>query len=127
METARLFPSGHEEPDREPGASHPPLLTDGRHLHSVRLQARDGRVVDCEVHATMVDGPVLQSDPGMVKYAGKTLPLKVTGTATAPSVLPDFSAIVRQQVTEEVEDKVDEKVDEARDRVRDRLRGLLER
>ncbi|HET7763312.1 MAG TPA: PAS domain S-box protein [Phycicoccus sp.] len=57
METARLLPTGHEEPDREPGASHPPLLTDGRRLHSVRLQARDGGVVDCEVHATMVDGP----------------------------------------------------------------------
>jgi AsmA protein len=77
--------------------------------------------------AKMVDGPVLQSDPAMVKYAGKELPLKVTGTIDAPSVLPDFSAIVRQQVTQEVQDEVDEKVDEARERVRDRLRGLLER
>jgi AsmA protein len=77
--------------------------------------------------AKMVDGPVLQSDPAMVKYAGKTLPLKVTGTIDAPSVLPDFSAIVRQQVTQEVEDKVDEQVDEAKERVRDRLRGLLNR
>ncbi|HET7609489.1 MAG TPA: AsmA family protein, partial [Gammaproteobacteria bacterium] len=77
--------------------------------------------------AKMVDGPVLRSDPAMVKYAGKTLPLKVTGTIDAPSVLPDFSAIVRQQVTQEVEDKVDEEVDEAKERVRDRLRGLLNR
>jgi AsmA protein len=77
--------------------------------------------------AKMVDGPVLQSDPAMVKYAGKELPLKVTGTIDAPSVLPDFSAIVRQQVTEEVQEEVDEKVDEARERVRERLRGLLER
>jgi AsmA protein len=77
--------------------------------------------------AKMVDGPVLQSDPAMVKYAGKELPLKVTGTIDAPSVLPDFSTIVRQQVTEEVQEEVDEKVDEARERVRDRLRGLLER
>ena len=88
--------------------------------------------------AMMVDGPVLQSDPEMVKYAGKTLPLKVSGTIAEPSVLPDFAAIVRQQVSQQVDDEVDEarqeaqqevdeKVDEARERVRDRLRGLLER
>jgi hypothetical protein len=52
----------------------------------------------------------------MVKYAGKTLPLKVSGTIDAPSVLPDFSAILKQQVT-----------DDAKERVRDRLRGLLNR
>jgi AsmA protein len=77
--------------------------------------------------AKMIDGPVLQSDPAMVKYAGKELPLKITGTIDAPSVLPDFSTIVRQQVTEEVEKEVEEKTDEVRERVRDRLRGLLER
>jgi len=63
----------------------------------------------------------------MVKYAGKTLPLKVTGTIDAPSVLPDFSAIVRQQVTQQAEDKVDQEVDQAKERVRDRLRGLQNR
>jgi AsmA protein len=77
--------------------------------------------------AKMIDGPVLQSDPAMVKYAGKELPLKVSGTITEPSVLPDFSTIVRQQVTQEAQDKVDEKTEEVKERVRDRLRGLLER
>jgi hypothetical protein len=70
---------------------------------------------------------VLQSDPAMVKYAGKELPLKVSGTIDAPSVLPDFSTIVRQQVTQEAQEKVDEKTEEVKERVRDRLRGLLER
>jgi AsmA protein len=88
--------------------------------------------------ATMIDGPVLQSDPEMVQYAGKTLPLKVSGTVAAPSVLPDFAAIVREQISQQVDDEVDEvrqeaqqeveqEVDEARERVRERLRGLLER
>jgi AsmA protein len=77
--------------------------------------------------AKMTDGPVLQSDPAMVKYAGKTLPLKVSGTIDAPSVLPDFSAIVRRQVTQQAEDKVNEEVDQAKEQVRDRLRGLLNR
>ncbi|HXS79014.1 MAG TPA: AsmA family protein, partial [Gammaproteobacteria bacterium] len=77
--------------------------------------------------AKMVDGPVLQSDPAMVKYAGKTLPLKVTGTIDAPSVLPDFSAIVRQQISQGVDDKVEQEKEEVQERVRDRLRGLLNR
>ena len=83
--------------------------------------------VDFDLVATMVDGPVLQSDPAMVRYAGKELPLNVTGTIAAPSVLPDFSTIVRQQETEEVREEVEERRDEVRERVRDRLRGLLER
>src|SRR5882672_106882 len=48
--------------------------------------------------ATMIDGPKLQSDPAMVKYAGDTLPLRVTGTIDAPSVLPDFGALVKSRV-----------------------------
>jgi AsmA protein len=83
--------------------------------------------INFDLIATMVDGPVLQSDPEMVQYAGKDLPLKVTGTVAAPSVLPDFGAIVRQQVSDEVNERVDEEREEVRERVRDRLRGLLER
>jgi AsmA protein len=83
--------------------------------------------INIDLIATMVDGPVLQSDPEMVQYAGKDLPLKVTGTVAAPSVLPDFGAIVRQQVSDEVNERVDEEREEVRERVRDRLRGLLER
>lgn len=84
-------------------------------------------VIAFDLTATMIDGPVLQSDPAMVKYAGDDLPLKVTGTITAPSVLPDFSAIVREQVSDEVNERVEEERDELRERVRDRLRGILER
>jgi AsmA protein len=87
--------------------------------------------VDFDLTATMIDGPVLQSDPEMVRYAGETLPLRVTGTIDAPSVLPDFAAIVRQQVSEEINERVEEERDEVReevrDRLRDRLRGVLER
>jgi AsmA protein len=87
--------------------------------------------IDFDLVATMIDGPVLQSDPEMVRYAGSQLPLRVTGTIDAPSVLPDFAAIVRQQVSQEVEEAVEERREEVReevrDRLRDRLRGVLER
>jgi AsmA protein len=83
--------------------------------------------IDFDLVATMIDGPVLQSDPEMVRYAGDDLPLQVTGTIAEPSVLPNFSAIVREQLSQEVEEEVEERTDEVRERVRDRLRGLLDR
>ena len=87
--------------------------------------------IDFDLKAMLVDGPVLQSDPEMAKMAGSTLPLRVTGTIDAPSVLPDFAAIVRARVTREVQERVDEKREEVqenvRDRLRDRLRGAIGR
>ena len=84
--------------------------------------------------ATMVDGPTLQQDPVLAGYAGRAIPLRISGTLNAPRVLPDVAALlsqaVQQRVQEEVDTAVDEAVDEAREnvqeRVRDRLRGLLE-
>ena len=87
--------------------------------------------IDFDLKAMLVDGPVLQSDPDMAKMAGSTLPLRVTGTIDAPSVLPDFKAIVRARVTQEVQERVDEQreevQEEVRDRLRDRLRGAIGR
>jgi len=83
--------------------------------------------IDFDLTAKLIDGPVLQSDPGMAKMAGDTLPLSVTGTIDAPSVLPDFNAIVRQQVEQEVDEAVEEKREEVREELRDRLRGIFNR
>lgn len=87
--------------------------------------------IDFDLTATFVDGPALQADPEMVKYAGGKIPLSVTGTIDAPSVLPDFGALVRARVTQEVNQAVEEKREEVReevrDRLRDRLRGAIER
>jgi gas vesicle protein len=87
-----------------------------------------------DLDATL-DGPGLQADPAMAKLAGQTLPLKVTGTIAAPSVLPDFGKLVGARISSEVSEAVDEQkdeveerleqqTDEARDRLRDRLRRL---
>jgi AsmA protein len=87
--------------------------------------------IDFDVTATLVDGPVLKSDPEMAKMAGGELPLRVTGTVAAPSVLPDFGAIVRARATRAVQERVEEEREEVReevrDRLRDRLRNALER
>jgi len=78
-----------------------------------------------DMTATFVDGPVLQSDPEMAKLAGAAIPLRVTGTVDAPSVLPDFAALVRARVTQEVNEAVEERREEVREEVRDRLRDRL--
>ena len=94
--------------------------------------------ISFDLKATMIDGPTLQSDPGMVKYAGKSLPLKATGTLDAPSVLPDFNAIVTERLQSEVDQRVeqekseaqqrlDEQKKEAQEKLQNRLRGLLNR
>ena len=54
-------------------------------------------VTDFGLIAQFVDGPILQSDPAMAGLAGDELPLKVSGSLSSPSVLPDFSAMIRAQ------------------------------
>jgi len=91
--------------------------------------------IDFEMTASLVDGPVLQSDPAMARMAGSTLPLNVGGTLGEPSILPDFGAIVSRRAQEavdeaveeersEVQERVEEEREEVRDRLRERLRGL---
>jgi AsmA protein len=77
--------------------------------------------VDFDLKAKFIDGPALQSDPDMVKYAGATVPLRVTGTIAAPSVLPDFGALAKARVQQEVNKAVEEKTNDLRDKLRERL------
>jgi AsmA protein len=77
--------------------------------------------VDFDLKAAFVDGPALKADPDMVKYAGSTVPLRVTGTISAPTVLPDFGALVKARVQQEVSKKLEEKTDSLRDKLRERL------
>ena len=77
--------------------------------------------VDFDLKAAFVDGPALRADPDMAKYAGSTVPLRVTGTVSAPTVLPDFGALVKARVQEEVSKKLEEKTESLRDKLRERL------
>jgi len=83
--------------------------------------------IDFDVIARFVDGAILQSDPGMVDLAGDELPLKISGTVSSPSVLPDFSAMLRAEAEEALEEEIEEGREELRDRLEDRLRGLFDR
>jgi AsmA protein len=77
--------------------------------------------IDLDLKATMVDGPKLQSDPLMVKYAGQSLPLHATGTMSELSVVPDVSALAKQRANKEL----DQEKQKAQDKLKDKLKGLL--
>ncbi len=79
------------------------------------------------VTATFNDNELLQSDPLMADLAGDSLPLTVTGSIAAPTVRPDFGALVRAEVQEAVDERVEEERQELQDRLQDRLRGLFDR
>lgn len=89
--------------------------------------------LDIRARAGLVDGPTLQEDPVLAAYAGRQLPLTISGTLDAPRVLPDVRALLSQAVQQRVEEEVDEAVDEAREeireeaeeRLRDRLRDIF--
>jgi AsmA protein len=92
--------------------------------------------IDIDATASFVDGPVLQSDPAMARMVDQRLPLNVGGTLGAPSILPDFGAMIKEELQEEVDEAVDEEKEEleqeleqereeAEDSLRDRLRRRL--
>jgi len=118
--------------NRDLNATLPFMTVDGQGTVNLLTDAMDFNLV-----ATFVDGEMLQSEPLMASLAGNQLPLKVGGTVAAPSVTPDFSAMVRSEAREAVQERVDEERgevqerieqerEEVRERVRDRLRGLFE-
>ena len=83
--------------------------------------------MDLDVTATFNDNELLQSDPLMADLAGDSLPLTVTGSLAAPTVRPDFSAMVRAEVQEAVDERIEEEREELEERLQDRVRGLFDR
>jgi AsmA protein len=70
--------------------------------------------LDYELGAKLT-GPIgIPNCETLDRFVGGELPFKISGTVTEPSIVPDFSKLVRQQLR-----------DELQDRVRDRLRDLL--
>jgi len=90
--------------------------------------------MNLNVNATFLDGDLLRNDPLMDDLAGVSLPLTVTGSPAAPTVRPDFSAVVRARAQEAVEERqteleqqVEEEREQIQERLQDRLRGILNR
>jgi hypothetical protein len=83
--------------------------------------------IDFDVIARFVDGAILQSDPEMTDLAGDELPLTISGSISSPSVLPDFSSMLRAEAEEALQEEIEEEREELQERLQDRLRGLFDR
>jgi AsmA protein len=83
--------------------------------------------MNLDVTATFNDNELLQSDPLMADLVGDSLPLTVTGSLAAPTVRPDFNAMVRAEVEEAVDEAIEEEREELEERLQDRLRGIFDR
>ncbi len=59
--------------------------------------------------------------------AGDELPLTIGGSLNSPSVLPDFSAMLRAEAEEALQEEIEEEREELQERLQDRLRGLFDR
>jgi AsmA protein len=148
LRRARAVTDGNPAPEREQGPRRTPfssisasgvvadaILTNRDLNGTLAFMTIDGSgtvnlltdAIDFDMTAQFVDGPVLQSDPAMAGLAGQALPLTVGGTLDAPSIRPDFAALVRERARSEVSERVDEEREEVEERVRDRLRGILDR
>jgi AsmA protein len=72
------------------------------------------QTLDHELDAKLT-GPVgIPNCETLDQFVGGQVPFKISGTVTAPSIVPDFSKLVRQQLRDEIQD-----------RIQDRLRDLL--
>lgn len=83
--------------------------------------------MDFNVTATFVDNELLQDDPLMSDLVGDSLPLTVRGSLAAPTVRPDFNALVRARAQEAIDERVEEEREQIQERLQDRLRGLFDR
>jgi hypothetical protein len=70
--------------------------------------------LDYDLDATMTNPIAIPGCNTLDGFVGGSLPFEIEGTVTEPSIMPDFSQLVREQLKEEVQD-----------RIRDRLRDLL--
>jgi hypothetical protein len=76
------------------------------------------QTLDHELDAKLT-GPVgIPNCETLDRFVGGEIPFKISGTVTAPTILPDFSRLVRQQLRDEVQERLE-------DRIQDRLRDIF--
>lgn len=83
--------------------------------------------LDMKMTARVADNEFVQNTADMSDLAGSELPLTVGGTLAAPSIKPDFGAVVRARAKQKAEERVEEKRQEVEERLKDKLKGLFNR
>jgi AsmA protein len=74
--------------------------------------------LDYELDAKLTGPIAIENCNTLDQFVGGELPFTVRGKVTSPTIMPDFSKLVRQQLREEIQERL-------QDRIQDRLRDLL--
>jgi AsmA protein len=95
------------------------------------------QALDFTVNATVLRAPP-DADSDIAELTRASIPIRITGTLTDPTIRPDLGGLVKARVQQEIDERKDqlrqeveqkrEEVEEkVRDKVRDRLNDLLKR
>jgi AsmA protein len=97
----------------------------------------DTQALDFTVTATVLKAPP-ESGTDIAELERASIPVRITGTMTDPTIRPDLAGMAKERVKQEIEERKDEIKEEvqqrreeieqkARDKVQDRLKDLLNR
>ncbi|HKT32850.1 MAG TPA: AsmA family protein [Gammaproteobacteria bacterium] len=81
--------------------------------------------LDYKLKARITGTPKLGAKSDLSGLAGKTIPLKISGTLTSPSVTPDIAGAVQERAQVELQKKKQEVRGQLHNRIRNKLKGLL--
>lgn len=81
--------------------------------------------LDYGLKAHITGTPKLGAKSDLSGLAGKTIPLKISGTLTSPSITPDIAGAVQERAHAEVQKKKQEVRGRLENQIRDKLKGLL--
>lgn len=81
--------------------------------------------LDYNLKAHITGTPKLGSKSDLSGLAGKTIPLKISGTLMSPSVKPDIEGAVRERVHGELQKKKQEVRSKLENKLKDKLKGLF--
>ncbi|MGH8279456.1 MAG: AsmA family protein [Gammaproteobacteria bacterium] len=82
--------------------------------------------LDYDLRAHITDSPKLGARTDLSGLAGKTIPLKISGTLESPSVRPDIEGAVRARAQTELQNKKQELREQAESELRNKLRSLIQ-
>jgi hypothetical protein len=66
--------------------------------------------LDYELDARLTGSVGIPNCETLDRFVGGEIPFKISGTITEPSILPDFSRLVRQQLRDELQDRLEDRL-----------------
>jgi AsmA protein len=66
--------------------------------------------LDYELDAKLTGSIEIPNCETLDQFIGGEIPFKISGTVTEPSIMPDFSKLVREQLRDELKDRLEDRL-----------------